>query len=64
MIKAIKNLFSSKKADKNRKYSGFSDFFQHAPENEKKEVITEAARRANEDQFNVFTKARIKIGTN
>jgi len=29
---------------------GFADFFLHASEKEMKEVITEAARRANEDQ--------------
>ena len=64
MIKAIKNLFANKRRNKNRKYSGFSDFFLHAPENEKKEVITEAARKANEDQLAIFTRARVKIGTN
>jgi len=58
MIKILKNLFN--KGEKDRKYKGFSDFFLHAPEDVKREVITEAARKANEDQSELFTKARLK----
>ncbi len=38
----------------------FSDFFLHTSDNEKKEVLKEAARRANEEQREVFMKARLK----
>ncbi len=50
--------------DISKKYAGFSDFFIRASSDEKKKVITEAARRANADQLEVFEKARIKIKTN
>lgn len=45
-------------------YEGLSDFLLHAFSDEKKKVITEAARRANEDQFKVFSKAQLKVGAN
>lgn len=64
MIEALKNLFVGKKVKKYGEYSGLSDFFLHAPESVKKEAITEAARKANEDQLEVFTKARLKIRAN
>jgi hypothetical protein len=38
--------------------SSFADFFLHASENEMKEVITEAARRANEDQRSLIEKIK------
>jgi len=51
-----------KRGSKKRKYSGLSDFFLRAPEDEKQKIITEAARRANEDQLRIFNRARIKTG--
>lgn len=45
-------------------YSGFSDFFLHAPDEEKKQVIKEAAERANSDQMKIFKEARFKTRTN
>ena len=45
-------------------YAGLSDFLLRASSDEKKKIITEVARRANEDQFEVFTKARLKVGAN
>ncbi len=38
----------------------FSDFFLHAPENKQEEVLREAARKANEQQQEVFTKSHLK----
>ena len=35
---------------------GFADFFLHASEQEMKEVITEAARRSNDDQRSLVEK--------
>lgn len=61
MIEAIKKLFATKKKTK---YSGFSDFFLHAPEDVKKEVITEAARKSNEDQLKIFKKSHLKLEVN
>lgn len=45
-------------AGKGKKSSLFSDFFLHAPETKKREVLAEAARRANEEQMEVFRKSR------
>ncbi len=45
-------------------YTGLSDFLLRASPQEKKEIISEAARRANEDQFKVFTKARLTVKAN
>ncbi|MBI2552557.1 hypothetical protein HYW17_04655 [Candidatus Uhrbacteria bacterium] len=42
------NIF--KKPTEAKRSGGFSDFFLHANEEEKRRVIEEAARRANEDQ--------------
>lgn len=47
-----------------RKYNGFSDFFLHASDEEKKVVFTEAAHRANEDQQKTFREAKLKAGAN
>ena len=64
MMNKIKPLFKGKEIEKKPKapleYAGFSDFFIHAPLDEKKKVITEAARRANEDQLKVFRERRLK----
>lgn len=59
MINKIKHFFEGNKR-KTTKYKGFSDFFMNAPGKIKKEVITEAAHRANEDQLKVFNKVRAK----
>lgn len=58
MKKMIKKLFNGKKDTDLSEYKGFSDFFLRAPENTKKEVIAEAARKANEDQMKVFKQAQ------
>lgn len=50
---------SSKKENK-PKSSKFSDFFRYASEEQKIKVFTEAARRANEDQREVYRKAQLK----
>lgn len=42
------NLF--KRHEEAKRPGRFSDFFQHASDEEKRKVIEEAARRANEDQ--------------
>lgn len=63
-MKIITNLFKKRKESGAREYNGFSDFFLHAPIDEKKKVIAEAARKANEDQFKTFNKAKFKIKTN
>lgn len=47
------NLF--KKNGKKLKPGRFSDFFLHASEKEKKEVLKEAAYKANQDQRELFT---------
>lgn len=52
------NIFrKTKEAEKSGK---FSDFFLHAPEKEKERVFREAARRANEEQREIFERARLK----
>lgn len=61
MIETIKSLFRGKRTIE---YAGLSDFLLRASPQEKKEIITEAAHRANKDQFEVFTKARLKIRAN
>ena len=38
----------------------FSDFLLHAPEDEKREVLTEAARQSNEEQKEIFRRAQLK----
>ena len=58
MKKLLKKLFAGKKNTDLSQYKGFSDFFLHAPENIKREVIAEAARKANEDQMKVFKQAQ------
>jgi hypothetical protein len=64
MIQQIKNFFKGKAAAKPREYSGLSDFLLHAPLEEQKRVITEAAHKANEDQMKVFKAAQIKTKVN
>ena len=55
------NLF--RKAEKTEKSGRFSDFFLHASENKKEEVLKETARRANEEQREVFERSRLKTKT-
>ena len=40
-------------------YKGLSDFLRNAPEKEKIDVFTEAARRANEDQRKTLERAEL-----
>ncbi|MEI8249024.1 MAG: hypothetical protein WCG07_00830 [Candidatus Taylorbacteria bacterium] len=61
MKKMLKKLFTSKKNTDLSQYNGFSDFFLRAPENTKREVIAEAARKANDDQMKVFKQAQLKV---
>ncbi|MBU3965347.1 hypothetical protein KJ695_04140 [Patescibacteria group bacterium] len=42
----------------------FSDFFLHTSDNEKKEVLKEAAHKANEEQRELFIKSRLKAKVN
>jgi len=49
-----------KKAEKREKPGRFSDFFLHTPEKQKEEILKEAARKANEEQREVFTKSQLK----
>ena len=60
MIKTITNLFKGKEK-KIEEYTGLSDFFLHAPIDQKKKVITEAAQKANEDQLETFNKTRFSM---
>jgi hypothetical protein len=43
------------------KYGSFSEFFLNASDKEKKEVITKAARQANEEQRKVFEESQIAL---
>ena len=52
------NLFV--KSEQKEKSGRFSDFFLHAPEKKKEEVLREAARKANEEQREVFMKSHFK----
>lgn len=61
MFMKLLNLF--KKADKIEKPGRFSDFFLHAPEKKREEVLREAARKANEEQKEVFMRSRLKAKT-
>lgn len=62
MIRAITRFFMRKGKKSVSEYAGLSDFMLHASSDEKKKIIAEAARRANEDQFRIFSKARLKVG--
>ena len=64
MIKAIRSIFKGEGKKNISDYAGFSDFFLRASDEEKKKVITEAAKKANEDQLKVFHNARLKAGVN
>jgi len=56
-------IFKINKEERKESFHGFSDFFLHASEERKKEVIKEAAERANEEQMEIFNRSRIKIKT-
>lgn len=58
MLMKLINFF--KRNGKKTKSGRFSDFFLHATEKEKKDVLKEAARKANEDQRELFTNSRLK----
>ncbi len=62
-MKILKTLFQGQKTPDIAKYKGLSDFFLHAPADEKKKVIKEAAYKSNKDQLDVFRKANLKVGT-
>lgn len=51
------------KTEKAGKTGQFSDFFLHAPEKKREKVFREAARKANEEQQEVFTKSHLKVKT-
>ncbi len=61
MKNIIKKLFGSKKNTDLSQYNGFSDFFLRAPEHTKKEIIAEAARKANDDQMKIFKEAQVRV---
>lgn len=62
----IKSLvFTRRKGDNedythNVKTGNFSDFFLRASDEDKKQVFIEAARKANEEQRDVFLKSQLK----
>jgi len=61
----IKNITTKEELEEiTSEYAGLSDFLLRASSDEKKKVITEAARMANEDQFKIFSKARLNVGAN
>lgn len=64
MIRAISRFFRIKNKESTSEYAGLSDFLMRASSDEKKKIITEAARRSNDDQFKMFSKAQLKVGAN
>ncbi|PIR89324.1 MAG: hypothetical protein COU07_00285 [Candidatus Harrisonbacteria bacterium CG10_big_fil_rev_8_21_14_0_10_40_38] len=52
------NLF--RKTEQKEKSGKFSDFFLHASERRKEEILKEAAHKANEEQRKVFPKSHLK----
>lgn len=64
MIQKILNLFMPKTHKIAQKYSGLSDFMLNATPEEQKQVFTQAAQKANEDQMKVFREAQLKTGSN
>lgn len=61
MLMKLLNLF--RKTEQKEKPGKFSDFFLHAPEKKKEEVLREAARKANEEQREVFMRSHSKART-
>ena len=61
MLMKLLNLFIK---NKTKERSGrFSEFFLHASEKEKEKIFKEAARKANEEQREVFTRHHYKTKT-
>lgn len=58
MMKLLRKIFKSKKSMETEKYKSASDFFMRASAEEQKKIFIEAARRANEDQMEVFKRAQ------
>ena len=63
MINKVKNFFKRNQNNKS-KDGGFSDFFTNASDKVKREIIIEAARKANEDQLKVFNKFNTRSYSN
>lgn len=61
-MKKLLTLFKKNKAK--LKISNFSDFFLHASPQQQEKVILEAAKRANEEQREVFKKLTLKAEPN
>lgn len=62
MLMKLPNLFKkTEKTEKTEKSGRFSDFFLHASESKKEEIFKEAARRANEQQREIFERSRLKV---
>jgi hypothetical protein len=64
MMKELIKILKIKKGKGVPEYKGLSDFFLHAPTEEKKKVIAEAAQKANENQLEIFKRAKLKIKAN
>lgn len=61
---SLANLFKIfYKGNESYKATGFSDFFRSASSEEKRQVLTEAARKANQDQKRVFEEAQLELKT-
>lgn len=52
--------FSKKNKSEGKKSAGLSGFLLHASEKEKHKVFTEAARMANEEQRETFSRSRLR----
>jgi len=52
-----------KKTEKTAKSGKFSDFFLHASEKKREEILREAANKANEEQRDIFKKSCLKAKT-
>ena len=57
MIKTLMGIFKRKEATQKKEYTGLSDFFLHATDEEKKRVIAQTTSEANEDQLKTFEAA-------
>lgn len=56
-LNKITNIFKRNKSA--TKYSGLEDFFLRASDDEKQKVFTEVAKKANEDQRELFRRANL-----
>lgn len=52
-----------RKAEKTEKIGRFSDFFLNVPKERKERVLREVAEKANQEQREMFMKARLKMKT-